>query len=164
MVRLYLPLFLALLILTVPKESIGQNGQLANIHQIGIVIEDLTDDAKELGLTKHGLKNHALVLLRSKLPYLNVHESAPEKILIAVPLYYLTIDDRSKIGFYGSVMVRVFRPVTVNATGKLMRAVVWLESYTALSALDIGPATVREPLDQLLTIFAADWYRDNPTK
>ncbi len=29
MVRLYLPLFLALFILAVPKESVGQTGQLA---------------------------------------------------------------------------------------------------------------------------------------
>ena len=53
MARLYTILVFALLVLVVPVESAGQNGQLARLSEVHIVVERLSQDAKELGLVDH---------------------------------------------------------------------------------------------------------------
>ncbi len=52
MTRLYPMLLFALLVLVVPVESAGQDGQLARLIEVKIVVEDLSSDAKELGVNK----------------------------------------------------------------------------------------------------------------
>lgn len=49
MIRLYLPFFLALFFLVVPKESVGQNGELADLNSVRIVVEKLESKERKLG-------------------------------------------------------------------------------------------------------------------
>jgi len=76
MSRLYLMLFFALLVLVVPVESAGQNGQLARLSEVHIVVERLSQDAKELGFNRDEIRNYVFVNLGRKLPRLVVNESA----------------------------------------------------------------------------------------
>ncbi len=52
MARLYTMLYLTLVVLMMPVESAGQDGQLARLIEVKIVVEDLSSDAKELGVNK----------------------------------------------------------------------------------------------------------------
>ena len=158
--RLYLILSLVILTLAVPVESRGQN--LAKLREVNILVEEMSSESKELGLTREDLKNHAFVLLRNKLPRLVINESATEHIYIRVHLAYSGLEGRRKVGYFGVTEVKVFRVVAIAKTKKFTAASVW-DNYNLLTgSLDRPTAFVRESLDRLLTKFAADWIRDNP--
>ncbi len=158
MIRLYLPLFLALLLFMVPRESMGQNGELAQINSVTIVVR-VTDEAKHMGQTEDVIKDTTLVLLRSKLRRLEIKKSA-------TPYVYVTISvNRSQNpGNFGSVSVSINRSVTINQTGKIVSAPIWNDSIIFEGPPNQLDAGVRYALDRLITNFAADWYRDNPSQ
>ena len=58
MARLYLMLSYVLFMLAVPVESSGQNGQLAKLSEVHIVVERLSQDAKELGFNRDEIRNY----------------------------------------------------------------------------------------------------------
>ncbi len=84
MARLYPMLLFALLVLMVPVESAGQDGQLAKLSEVQIVVEDLRQGEKELGLREDDIKNYVFVFLRSKLPRLAVKDSVQPSVLIVI--------------------------------------------------------------------------------
>jgi len=161
MVRLYVAGFFAMFMLVVPKESVGQNGQLAELNEIKIVVEYLRSETKRLGLKRLAIKDHVLVLLRSKLPRLSVKDSAIPYIYINVKL---GIGLRAEIDYFGSVTVAVKRGVIIVETGEAIAAGVWNKGRALTGPKKSAVNNVREALNSLLTAFAADWYRDNPTK
>ena len=163
MARLYTTLFFVLLVLMVPVESAAATGDLAKLSEIRIVIEHMGSNEKELGLNENDIKNHVFVFLRSKLPTLKVTES------VVVPYVYINLNiakyrtgSGAILGYVGSVRVHIERQVTIDKIGKLTAAPVWINSTLVSGLQDKAVAHVRESLDDLLTAFAADWYRDNP--
>jgi len=162
MVRLYPMLYFALLALVVPVVSAGQDGQLAKLSEVKIVVGDIRQEEKELGLNKDDIKNYVFVFLRSKLPQLTVKETVQPHIFISVNLKKRYIDGRF-IGFHGGIHVDIVRPVKIIKTGGIMFATLWHKGGTLIGPADDGVGTtVRRFLDQLLTNFAADWNKDNP--
>jgi len=159
MVRLYLPVFLALFIVAVPKESAGQNGELAGLSEAHIVIKDLSNISKAVGITRNGITEYVFVQLRSRLPRLEIKKSA-------TPYVYVTISvNRSQSpGYFGSVSISINRSVTINQTGKIVSAPIWNDYLSFEGPPNQIDAGVRYALDRLITNFAADWYRDNPPK
>ena len=168
MIRPYLPCFLALFILAVPKESVGQGGELAGLNEVSLLVEELPSSTKRFSI-KQAIKDHALVLLRSKLPRLSVvNESStifPPYVYIRVNLRIGSTFGGKEVDYYGSVTVDINRYVTINRTGKRTYGSIWNSSSNMTGPRE-GSAVnhVREVLDGLLTKFAADWYRDNPAK
>ena len=124
MIRLYLPFFLALFILVVPKESEGQNGQLTQINSVKIVVR-LYGESKDMGLTEDGIKDQILVLLRSKLPRLPVNKSALYGLLVTVQFTHVTRGGEKTDIFYGHIFVAVNGKVTQLMTNKLVNADLW---------------------------------------
>ena len=163
MIRLYLPIFLALFILAVPKESVGQNGQLAGLTEVKIVTGALSAKAKELGLSKSQINQQVFVFLRSKLPSLSVSDTATPSIKVMVGLDPIRSSSKRELGYYGTITIKVYRHVLVSKSGKSVIAPVWTDGYS-LHGSDSAVSHVRGLLDTLLTSFAADWYRDNPSK
>jgi len=163
MIRLYLSVFFALFVLVVPKESVGQNGELAKLNEVKIVLAALTSEQKKLGLKTQAITDHALVLLRSKLPRLSVKDSA-------IPYVYININiGIGKVGgvardYYGAIRVEIKRHVIINTTGKSFYAVVWDTGMRVTGPMNDAVDESRIVLELLLTQFAADWYRDNPAK
>ncbi len=84
MTRLYPRLLFALLALVVPVESAAQNGQLAKLSEIQILVEGLDQSQKRLRLNADEIITHVLVLLRSKLPRLVVKDSTDPYVYINV--------------------------------------------------------------------------------
>jgi len=164
MVRLYLSVVFALFILVMPKESAGQYGGLAGLTEVKIEVEELSYDAKELGLTEAQLKDHILVFVQSKLPRLAVAKSINPFIVASINLAYTKTVSGERIGFHGSIDLKIYRTVVVLKTAKTVLAPVWTRSFSLSGRPSSARSQVREILDDLLTKFAADWYRDNPTK
>jgi len=160
MARLYLMLLFALLVLVVPVESVAQYGYLAKLSEVKIVVEYLGSEEKKLGLKKDEIENYVLVFLRSKLPRLVIKE--------ALPFVYIRVTMRFsrqrgiKVGYFGAVQVIITRPVYIQKTGQDVKADVYEKLTVINGPLKSAVSEVRETLDELLTKFAADWYRDNP--
>jgi len=162
MVRLYPLLFFALLVLVMPVESEAQDGKLAKLSEVRIIVEALRSDGKELGLNENDIKNHVFVLLRSKLPRLVVKDSVIPYVFINVSVGKDRSIDGQIIGYYGSVSVQVMREVTINKTGSSAIADLWQYSRNITGPMGSTDSHIRAVLDKILTDFAADWYRDNP--
>ena len=160
MARLYLMLYLALLVLVVPVDSAGQNGQLARLSEVHIVVERLSQDAIELGFNRDEIRNYVFVNLGRKLPRLVVNESAVPFIDIVANINKVGGEIIS--GYFGEVQIQVYRRVIVIESGSATIAPVWTNSFVLTSPPDRAAASVREALVRQLTRFAADWYRDNP--
>ncbi len=160
MAQIYPILLIALLVLIVPVESAGQNGQLARLSEVHIVVERLSQDAKELGFNSDDIRNHIFVNLRRKLPRLVVNESAVPFIDIMANIN--RVGGEIIRGYFGEVQIQVYRRVIVIESGSTTIAPVWTNSFVLTSPPDRAAASVREALVRQLTRFAADWYRDNP--
>jgi hypothetical protein len=160
MVRLYPILFFALFVLAVPVESSGQNGQLAKLSEVHLVVERLSQDVKELGLNRDDIRNHVLVNLRRKLPRLVINESAVAFIDIVANIN--KVGGEIIKGYFGEVQIQVYRRVIVVESGRFTIAPVWTNSFILTGPPDRAVASVREALVRHLTRFAVDWYRDNP--
>jgi len=164
LIRLYLPFFLALLFLAVPKESVGQAGNLAQISALEIFVT-LTKTAKELKLSESKIKDQALVLLRSKLPRLEVKDSALYDLGVILNLQYMRLNDHDKpVGYSGYVVVAVNAYVNHPLTNKPVYVLLWHQINYVAGPVDNPFEYVDSSLDDLFTAFAADWYRDNPSK
>ena len=165
MVRLFLSVFFALFILAVPKESVGQTGQLAGLTEIKLLVKTLSRAAKQSGLTETQFKDHILVFLQSKLPRLAVAKSGDSFFDVSINIDYVTTaSGRSKRGFNGSISLQIYRKVAVHKTAKVVLLPVWTKSFPLEGPLSSAHSHVRVTLDDLLTKFAADWYRDNPNR
>ncbi len=161
MFRLYLPLFLTLLILAIPKESVASS-MLAELREVTINVA-VGKHAKKFGVAEKGVKNHTLGLLQSKLPHLVVMKSVLPKVSINITLGG-TNAGVEKVGYFGQIEVEVFRIVTIQKTGMVILANVWETGMSFVGPGDRATTHVRRILDELLTRFAADWNRGNPRK
>ena len=162
MIRLHLPLFFALLILATPVDLLGQDGSLAEMHKLSINVS-VSALGQSLGANEDNLNSHVLVLLRSKLPRLSVIDESPVHILILVDLGVIKLERGREIGYYGNVYVGAKRWINLIATNKTLLETVW-GRRSIVTGPDDASTGVRRALDTLITLFAADWYRDNPSK
>jgi len=161
MARLYTMLLIALLVLVVPVESAGQNGGLAKLSEVRIFVENINDSEK-FGVNEEDLKDYVFVFLRSKLPRLKVQSEALTSLGITVSLTYTEDTSGRKLGYFGYVFLRTMREVIIIETKKNTDAAVKASVLSLNGPLENPSTHVKRILDQLLTTFAADWYRDNP--
>ncbi len=162
MARLYPMLYFAMLVLVVPVESAGQDGQLTKLSQVRIYVEKMGSSEEELGLNRDDINTQVFVLLVRKLPRLKVKKSASPYVYILVNVGKDLLKSGKAIGYYGVVEIQVFRKVTINKTGRIVSAVLWSQNYRLTGSLSGAVPHVQRSLDILLTNFAAAWNKDNP--
>ena len=163
MVRLTLLFFLALLILTVPDGSAGEKGDLTQLREIRIVVEDSNSHMREMGLTEESIKKQVLGLLLGKLPRVAINDSAKPFVYVNVNVLYGTMGNRRKY-YFGNVNVQVKEPVIRINTGKEISASVWGISHVLTGPPSSAPDHVHNSLETIVNSLAADWYQDNPVK
>ena len=78
MIRPYLLLSVALFVVSVPEGLRAQDGRLAGLNEVGIIIEPLDSKISKLGLTEDDLRNQVFVYLQGKLPRIKVYKNAME--------------------------------------------------------------------------------------
>ena len=163
MVRLTLLFFLALLILSAPEGSAGEKGDLTQLREVRIVVEDSNSHMREMGLTGEAIKKHVLGLLLGKLPRVAINNSAKPYVYVNVNVLYGTMESRKRY-YFGNVNVQVKQPVIKKNTGQEISASVWSISHVVTGPPKSALDHVRSSLETILTSLAADWYRDNPIK
>ncbi len=137
---------------------------LKSLRQTAILIEPLNADAKTLGLSRKTLESQILVGLRRDIPRLAVRESAAPYLYLNVTVVRDTTVGRT---FAVSVALLVNRPVTILedvGVGEVTFAMasVWSRATLMGGSRENTRQQVKDAIDELLTMFAADYYRQNP--
>ncbi len=140
---------------------------LKSLRQTAIVVEPLDADTKTVGLSKKSLESHMLVGLRRDIPGLAVRESVRTALYLEVAVVRETTVGGSERGFAAFVSLRMMRPVTIQedvGVGEVTfaRATVWHKARLLAGNREYIRQRVKETIDEQLTAFAADYYRQNP--
>jgi len=160
MIRPYLLLSVALFVVSVPEGLRAQDGRLAGLDEVRIVVESLGSEERKLGLSKDSLRDQVFVFLQGKLPRIRVGKSTYAFIYIrTTALIYKGIK-----AYAISIELDVRSKVSSWMTKKPIWANVWNTSALIKGPEGEAASHLRAMLDTLLTKFAADWYRDNPAK
>jgi len=140
---------------------------LKRLRQTSIVAATLDADAKTLGLSRKSLESQMLVGLRRDIPKLAVRESAIPTLDLQVTVLRNILVGGQKRGFTVCVALSMVRPVTILedvGVGEvaLTFATVWYEGALLRGPRESIRQQVKDSIDELLTEFAADYYRQNP--
>ncbi len=148
-----------------PQEAILT--PLKGLRQTSILVESLPPDAKALGLSIKSLESQMLVGLRRDIPRLAVRESPRTYLYLQVTVLRATTVGGRELGFSAFVSLGMSRPaMLLEDVGfgevTFAMATVW-EIGTVLSGSRTSiRQQVKDEIDELLTEFAADYYRQNP--
>ncbi len=141
---------------------------LKRLRQTSILVEPLTPAAKTVGLSRKSLESQLLVGLRRDIPGLAVRESAgPFLYLQVIVLRATTGGGQQEIGFSVIVRLEMLRPVMIledEGVGEVTLAVVtvWDKGELLVGNRTSIRQQVKDEIDEALTEFAADYYRQNP--
>ncbi len=129
--------------------------KLGNLVELQILVEEVGPEGRNIGLTREMLYNELLVLLRSKLPRLKIVEGKFGDYL------YLNLNVLTHTGgaITGNVLLEMNREVSVLATGAQTKVGVWSKSEIFSGSRGRAPSQVREMVADLVTNFAADYYK-----
>ncbi len=148
-----------------PQET--KVGPLKRLRQTQIVVEPLDAETKALGLSIKSLESQMLVGLRRDIPKLAVRESAIPFLTLVVTLERETYVGGQERGFVAFVSLNMWRPVTIledvgvgEVTFKM--AMVWNSGGLLVGSRRSMRQQVKDSIDEKLTEFAADYYRQNP--
>ena len=140
---------------------------LKSLSQTSILVETLTAEGKTIGLSEKSLESQMLVGLRRDIPRLAVHENARPTLYLNVNLGRLTTDGGRELGFSACVSLQMMRPVWIQEDVgfdevTFTLATVWDKAtHVAGTRRDIRQL-VKESIDEALTLFAANYYSQNP--
>lgn len=153
----------ALLIALFPISIASANAdkELGKLDCVGIMVEDLSSDAAEAGLSKELLSNALLVAVKSKAPRLGVDSSCSPFVYCRVTLAILKGEKGSDLGFACYLELVVRREAYIRIIDHSKVVTVWEKGRLLFGPADRAKAkaTVLERLDDLVTEFAAAYYK-----
>ncbi len=131
------------------------------------MVEQLNEAAKTVGLSKENLESQLLVGLRRDIPKLAIRESALPNLYLNVNVLRDTTVGGRDLGFSACVSLKMVRPVMLRedvGVGEvtLVMATLWDMGALLASSRRSIRQQVRDSIDEKLTEFAADYYRQNP--
>jgi hypothetical protein len=131
------------------------------------VVEPLHADAKTLGLSRKSFESQMLVGLRRDIPRLAVRERAMPYLYLNVIVMREKTVGGTEIGFSACVSLEMKRPVTIQedvGVGEVTfaMATVWDKGSLVVGSRRSIRQQVKDSIDEKLTAFAADYYRQNP--
>ena len=131
------------------------------------MVETLNADAKTLSLSKKSLESQMFVGLRRDIPRLAVRESAHPSLSLQVTVARVTTLEGQEFGFSACVSLEMLRPVTILEDvgfGEVTfaQAVVWSKNVLLAGSRTSMRQQVKDEINEKLTAFAADYYRQNP--
>jgi hypothetical protein len=132
---------------------------LGELRRVGIVVEGLGPQGKELGLSEEELKEHLIILLRKKLPDVDIIDSSADYVRLKVALDIQKTIWGSNAGFVGSVSLAVDHSAGGNSTSTEL----WKKGFVMSGSLhEIIWNRIGEIVNRLTTLLAADWLNANP--
>ncbi len=148
-----------------PQET--KVGPLTRLRQAYILVELLDADAKTVGLSRKSLESQMLVGLRRDIPKLAVRESARPFLYLNLTAVRIPTLGGQEVGFFVFVSLEMVRPVMIledvgvgEVTSKV--TTVWWKSALLSGSRTSIRRIVKDAIDEGLTAFAADYYRQNP--
>ena len=148
-----------------PQET--KAGPLTSLRQTSILVGTLRPDAKTVGLSKKSLESQMLVGLRRDIPKLAVREIALPTLYLDVGVVRTTTEGGRESSFSACLNLRMMRPVTIQedvGVGEVTftSATVWIKGSLLSGSRTSMRQQVKDEIDEKLTEFAADYYRQNP--
>ncbi len=136
---------------------------LGTLGQVSIIVEGLSPEDKELGLNENELKEQVVVLLRNKVPGLNIVQSSVDAVHLKVALDFERNFLGQKSGFFGSISLAVHHAAAISGSGNHQSTEVWKKGFVMSGSLEeIVPNRVGSVVNRLTTLLAADWLEANP--
>ncbi len=140
---------------------------LKSLRQTAIVVEPLDADTKTVGLSRKSLESQMLVGLRRDIPGLAVRESARPFLYLSVTVVRETTVGGQELGFSAFVSLEMIRPVWILEDVGVGEVTFGMATVWDRGGLLVGNSSsirqqVKESIDEKLTAFAADYYRQNP--
>jgi hypothetical protein len=134
---------------------------LRALTRVHIIIEDLSVQAKEIGITEENLETQTLVAIKRDIPKMVVTKEALTAVYVRVNGYLLEHG-----GCVVSLVVEVMRPITIlGEDGSPLHSsvgTVW-ETGALLSGNTIDmPQRVSNTVSEKITKLAALYYKANP--
>ena len=129
----------------------------------------------DIGLTKKGLEDLALVTLRAKLPRIRIRDRINDFLDSPIgtpfprfysPYIYLSVVATGSAA-YVVVELRYLPPVVKPPWGKkrmTLRATLWSHRVLLEGPKSFVRQRIQKQIEGSITAFAADWYKANPRK
>lgn len=140
-------------LLVVP--ALADDGRLASLACVRVNVESSPRDEDAFGIRRDGLDSGVLVRLRAKLPRLAVRADCNNILYVKLGIDHLG----ERPGYYGGVLLQVYRPVRLLETGETITAA----TFSALGVVK-GPSPghqhVLQTIEGLLDEFGAAYYKD----
>lgn len=144
-----------------PKLTCAQHKGLKDLKQVRILIEGLPKEGENLGLTTEGLKDLALVALKSNLPGLKIFDKATAMFYVIVNVL------RISAGLYA-----VCINVEIDQWSAILReeddvevarqmVTVWNSGEVLAGSGPELSTSINDAIRTLTTRFAAEYYRQN---
>ena len=149
------------------EPQVTKAAPLKSLRQTTVLAESLGADAKALGLSVKSLESQMLVGLRRDIPRLAVRESAIPYLYLNLNVMRNTTVGGSEAGFSVCVSLEMKRIVMIqddvgDGEVTLAMAVVWHRGSLLGGSRRSIRQQVRDSIDEKLTEFAAEYYRQNP--
>jgi hypothetical protein len=133
--------------------------KLKELKQVSVVIEELDERGKKIGLTDESLNSQALVAVKRDMPRIAVTESAISWLYVRVTV----INANASVA--ASVTVQLHRPVTIltddGAPLGIATATVWDREVVLAGSNGDMSSRVLEEVSRRITELAAAYYKAN---
>lgn len=137
----------------------SRSGALASISRAGLAVRVIGDAAEREGLAWKRIWRDSAALLLLKTSRLVIELDVLDPLLlIEIELHALA----QASGYFGAVAGQLWRHSTVAATGQASLLPVYRFGVFLSGPPGSAEEQVHIELDQIVTSFVSEWYRDNP--
>jgi hypothetical protein len=150
-----------LLVLAARQGEPATGDKFGKITELDIVIETLPSATSQEGITKDQLAAELTVQLKAKIPRLKIVKtlSTGDWLYLDVYLDYDETVSGRKTGYSGWVSLALAREVIIQATGTFTAARIWQRKSSMSGPLGGARSQVKELIGDLVTAFAAEYYK-----
>ena len=136
------------------------------LERLGIIVENLDQNSRNMGLTEESLKNQPLVALKRDIPKLKIEPVLTPYIYIRVSSLPVVSASELRFGFASLVEVPLKRNIRIvgdDSLGpSLIIATVWDKGSIFNGAQLQFASAIHLEIDGDLKAFAFEYYRENP--
>jgi hypothetical protein len=143
-------------------ESTKCQQELTGLQRIHIVIENLDKETADMGLNEKSLRDQILVALKRDIPKITIVDTLGASSFVYLQITSLLTATK---GAAACVVVSLERPVQIirdDGSKYLSIAEVWKEGHIELGPVDHMPSRIRDRINEAMTAFAAEYYKQNP--
>ncbi|HJZ64111.1 MAG TPA: hypothetical protein VKD70_07330 [Candidatus Acidoferrum sp.] len=134
--------------------------QTKGLKQVKIVVEDLNEQTQSTGLSESEIKSVVLVALKRDMPKLQVSSDAVSYVYVNINC--LSVPPSGRVC---NLIVDLHRPVMVlDEDGSPIQrdmTAVWTRSMLLTNEVSAMGQSLRDSINRLLTMLAADYYSEN---